>query len=58
MEVIIWPSGEMEVVTGLFFEIEPLYVVQSDLNRQILLPGSSEFWITKSALDIGLHLHA
>lgn len=58
MEVIIWPSGEMEVVTGLLFETEPHYVVQSDLNLQILLPGSSEVWITKNALDIGLHLHA
>lgn len=47
----------MEVVTGLLFEIEPHYVVQSDLNHQILLLGSSEFWIIKSASDIGLHLH-
>lgn len=58
MEVITWPSGEMEVVMGLLFEIEPHEVVQSDLNLQILLPGSSEFWITKSASDMGLHLHA
>lgn len=49
MEVIIWPSGEMEVVKALLFEIEPHYVVQSDLTLQILLLGSSEFWIIKSA---------